>query len=233
MKTLLNFVNEVLKKGKVINGDSGVLTTLTDSARQLYIDNAVQAINEAMDELYALSGCQKPNVMGTDTITLVTSTRAYTLNSSLTRLHFPLIDTTNGNYIYEYEGGYQDLFEDQPIPADYTSLPNYGVIRPSDGKLYIDTSPASTYNGRVYTYNYEKDISISSASDTVPFSDVVFRAMVPAVTEIWKRNQNKEFDGGMINVSLSRAANYLNQVPPRDTWMPMSDEYNTTDPLNG
>lgn len=232
MKTCLDFVNEVLKKAKVINGDSGVLTTLTDSARQLYIDNAVQAINEGMDQLYNITGMQ-PNVMGTDTITLTTSTRTYSLNSALNKLHFPLIDTTNGNYIYEYEGGYQKLFESQPLPSSYTSLPQYAVIRPSDGLLYIDTSPDSTYNGRVYTYNYEKDISISAAADTVPFSDVVFRSMVPAVTEIWKRNQHREFDGGMINVSLSRAASYLMKKSSSDTWNPRHPEYLDTDPLNG
>ena len=232
-KTLLNGVNEVLKKAKVINGDSGVLTTLTDGARQLYIDNAVQAWNELMDELYSLTGVPKPQVMDTATITLVTATRAYALDSTLTRLHFPLIDTTNGNYIYKYEGGYQALFASQPLPSSYTSLPQYGAIRPSDGYLYLDTQPASTYNGRVYTYNFDKDISVSLAADTFPFTDVVFRSMVPAVTEVWKRNQHREFDGQMVNISLSRAARYLNESPPGDSWMPPAPIYNDTDPLNG
>ena len=231
-KTLLNGVNEVLKKVKIIDGDSGVLTTLTDTARQLAIDNAVQAWNEAMDELYVLDNKLKPNVMTQSSIVLVTSTRAYSLASDLTRLHWPLLDTTNGNYIEEFEGGYEALWASQPIPSDYTSLPSCAAIRPSDGYLYIDTSPSSDYNGRTYYYNYEKDVSITAAASTFPFTDVVFRAMVPAVSEIWKRNQHREFDGNMVTLSLSRAARYLRTVPESDSWMPGSDIVNTTDPLN-
>ena len=231
--TLLDGTNEVLKKVKMIQGDSGVLTTLTDSARQLSIDSAVQAWNEAIDALYELTTDSKPNIMSSATITLVTSQRAYSLASDLTRLHWPLLDSTNGYYIYEYEGGYLDLIEDQPIPADYTSLPQYAVIRPSDGKLYIDTSPSSDYNGLVYSYNYDKDASLSLAADTMPFNDTVFRSMVPVVAELWNRNQNRRFDVGIYQSSLARAASYLNQTPFRSSWLSRSEPENNTDPLNG
>lgn len=233
-KTLLNGVNEVLKKVKMIQGDSGTLTTLTDAARQVYIDNAVQAWNEVLDELYALTNNTKPNALTTGTITLVTSQRAYSLDSALNRLFFPLLDSTNGQYIYEYPGGYLELIEDQAIPSNYTSLPQYAAIRPTDGYLYLDTSPDSTYNGRVYTYQYDKELVLSSASDTFPFKDVVFRAMVPAVAEMWNYFQkNGEMDTGIYNYSLARAASYLNQKVNSDSWMPPRRYTNDTDPLNG
>jgi hypothetical protein len=38
----LNAVNEVLKKKGIIAGDSALLTSLTDSARQVSIDLAIQ-----------------------------------------------------------------------------------------------------------------------------------------------------------------------------------------------
>ena len=41
-KTLLNGVNDLLKRVKVIAGDTGTLSTLTDSAKQAYIDTAIQ-----------------------------------------------------------------------------------------------------------------------------------------------------------------------------------------------
>ena len=69
-KTLLNAVNEILKRVGVISGDSGALTTLTDSARQKPIDVAIQVINEAMDELYSMPGISAPQGQGESTITL-------------------------------------------------------------------------------------------------------------------------------------------------------------------
>lgn len=232
MTTLLTGINEVLKKVKIIQGDSGVLTTLTDSARQLYIDNAIQAWNELIDELYALTGDPKPNVLSSGTITLVTGTRAYSLSSTLNRLHWPLLDQTNGNYILEYPGGYLGIINGQSIPSNYISLPQYAAIRPSDGYLYIDTSPSSDYNGRVYTYQYDKELLMDSAADTFPFKDVVFRAMVPAVAELWKRSQSREFDAKLFSASLARAATYLNQASQSDSWMPGGSSYNETDPLS-
>lgn len=49
-KTLLNGVNEVFKRIKLIQGDAAALTSLTDSARQHSIDLAIQIWNEVVDE---------------------------------------------------------------------------------------------------------------------------------------------------------------------------------------
>ncbi len=51
-KTLLNSVNEVGKRAGWIAGDAGLLTSLTDSGRQSFIDQAIQVINEGIAELY-------------------------------------------------------------------------------------------------------------------------------------------------------------------------------------
>ena len=50
-KTLLDGVNEVLKRVSLIQGDNAILTDLTDSSRQVYIDVAVQVWNESVDEI--------------------------------------------------------------------------------------------------------------------------------------------------------------------------------------
>ena len=50
--TLLDAVNLSLKRVRVIQGDAGVLTTLTDSARQADIDIMIQAWNEIISDLY-------------------------------------------------------------------------------------------------------------------------------------------------------------------------------------
>lgn len=218
-KTLLNSVNEIFRRVSLVAGDSGLLTSLTDSARQVDVDVAVQAVNEGMDELYSTVGRAMPNQQASSTITLATNTRNYSLASDLIRLHWPLIDRTHNQYVYEYGPGYDGLLLLDPEQDD-TGQPFWGVIRPTDGNLFLDRAPTSTYNGNVYTYQYDKDLVMSLATDTVPFDNAVFRAMVPAWVQIWKRERRNEFDDVLFKASIGRAARLLPQVGPRSSWSP-------------
>lgn len=218
-KTLLNCTNEILKRVGLIAGDSGVLTSLTDSARQVAIDVAVQVVNEGIDELYAASNVSKPNGQGESTVTLVTSTRAYTLATDLLRLRWPMVDKTNTQFLHQYPGSYNQMLQADPEQDD-TGLPVYAAIRPTDGKLHLDRTPTSVENGRVYTYQYDKDLVLSAAADTVPFKDVVFRAMVPVWVQMWKRERRNEFDGDLFRMDMGRAATLMTQVQPRDSYSP-------------
>ena len=218
-KTLLNSVNEIFRRVSLVAGDSGLLTSLTDSARQVDVDVAVQAVNEGIDELYSTVGRAMPNQQSSSTITLATNTRNYSLASDLVRLHFPLIDRTHNQYIYEYEPGYDALLLLDPEQDD-TGQPFYAVIRPTDGSLFLDRAPTSTYNGYVYTYQYDKDWVLSVSTDTVPFDHAVFRAMVPAWVLIWKRERRNEFDDVLFKASIGRAARLLPEKAPRANWNP-------------
>lgn len=218
-KTLLNAVNEIFKRVSLIAGDSSALTSLTDSARQVDVDVAVQSVNEAIDELYSSSATRRPNQGASSTITLVTSTQAYALASDCVRLHFPLVDSTNSQAIYEYKAGYDALWYLNQISAQ-TGTPLYGAIRPSDGYIYLDRAPTSTDNGKVYNYNYDKDLVLSLAADTVPFNDEIFRAMVPAWVQVWKRERRNEFDVELFKSSIGRAARLLPKIPQRTSWSP-------------
>ena len=231
-KTLLNGCNEVLKRASLIQGDSGVLTTLTDSGRQIFIDTAVQVWNEAIEDLYETVGQTKPNALAEDTITLTTGTRNYTLASDLNELYYPFIDETNGNFIVKYPGGYLEMVSNQLVPANYTGQPLQGCIRPTDGAFYVDLAPTSSENGRVYKYRYLSDFSVAAAADTFPFKDVVFRALVPAVTELFNRARKNSFDGGIYKKGIGTAARYLNQVSARESWTPTRYVNNETSPFN-
>ena len=219
-KTLLNGINAVLQRAQIL--DSGAaLASLSDDARQVDIDIIIQAWNEAMEELFSIPGTPKPNIMGNSSITLVTSTRAYALASDLVRIVFPLRDTTNGRHIHEYPGGYTELVRQQLFPANWTGVPEFGAIRPSDGYIYLDRIPTANENGDVFTYDYEKDASLSSASDTFPFSDAVFRALMPAAYQIYIRETEQKFDDGMFAMTVGRASRLLIQTEPRDSWLPI------------
>ena len=85
------------------------------------------------------------------------------------------------------------MIVDDPEQDD-TGIPHRGAINPVDGTLFLDTAPTAEDAGNVYTYQYKKDLSLEDATDTVPFEDNVFRAMVPAWVQLWKRDRRKEFD---------------------------------------
>lgn len=229
MTTLLTGVNDVLTRAKLIQGDSGTLTTLTDSPRQVWINQIIQIWNEVMEELYSTAEITMPKETAEATITLVTNTRAYAL-ATYNTLYWPFRDTTNGEYIYEYPGDYLDLVNSQPIPADYTGLPRYGVIRTTDGYLYLDYIPTSNENGLVYTYDYDKDISMSAAADTFPFRDEVYRALVPVVAGLL-RVENRSESMPAFHENMGRAARLLSDVTPR-THYGRSRPYGGTGPGN-
>lgn len=218
-KTLLNAVNEILKRVNVIAGDAAALTDLTDSARQHPIDIAIQIVNEGIDELYSYTKEGLPQQQAESTITLATNIREYSLASDLIRLHFPLIDRTHGQYITQFSGGYDDMLE-WDLRQDQTGQPMYACISPINGKLRVELSPSSSVNGYIYTYEYEKDLVLSLATDTVPFSNVVFRSMVPVWVQLYKREMEGEFDDPLYKAGIGRASRYLSELEPRPSYSP-------------
>lgn len=218
-KTLLNGVNEILKRVSVIGGDAGALTSLTDAARQPAVDIAVQVINEGIDGLYSQSNIPLSTEQKEGTITLVAGTRAYSLASDLVQLRWPFIDKTNSQKLEEYPGGYNAILQ-ADMEQDDTGLPQYGAIRPTDGKLHLDRAPTSAEAGRIYTYQYDRDTVLSAAADAMPFSDAVFRAMVPCWVQLWKRERQNEFDGDLFNAMLGQAASLMTQKQMRSSYCP-------------
>ena len=230
-KTLLNGINELFKRVNVIAGDAAALTTLTDSARQHPIDVSIQIINEGIDELYSYTQLGLPQQQAESTITLVTSTREYSLATDLIRLHFPIIDRTNAQYISEFPGGYDKMLE-WDIYQNLTGLPMFACISPINGKLRVEQAPDSTSNGRVYTYEYEKNLALSLATDTVPFNDAVFRSMVPAWVQLYKREMSGEFDQPLYAMAMGRASRYLSELELRPSYSSRPQRDTSLDPYS-
>lgn len=218
-KTLLNCVNEVLKRTSIIAGDAGLLTTLTDSARQVPIDQTIQVINEGIDELYSVSEVSLPNGQAESAIVLTTGDRSYALAAGVVQLRWPMIDKTNNQTLVEYPGGYNAMLLADTAQDD-TGLPHYAAISPVTGSIFLDRAPTSNENGRIYTYQYDKDTELDSAADTVPFSNAVFRAMVPVWVQLLKREMRGEFDQALYSVNLGRASRLLTQKQMRSSYSP-------------
>jgi hypothetical protein len=229
----LDGVNEVLRRVGVIQGDAGELSSLTNSPRQKYIDTAVQLWNEVVEQLYLSTDTPLPKEQAEGTITLVASDREYALADGLVQLHWPLLDETNGQYITPYPGGFMQMKIDQPYPDNETGLPMFGAINPQNGELHLDKLPTSAEAGRVYTYWYDKDISLSDAADEFPFTNTVFRALVPAVAELWKKEHQNKFNEKYFNSQMGAAARALTMVKQRTSWNPRTvPAFNVTDPFN-
>lgn len=215
-KTLLDGVNEVLKKVGVIVTD---LTGLTQTARQRDINLAVQSWNEVQDDLYTTTDEPFTDEQAEGTITLTTGTRTYSLAADLLQLRWPLIDKTNAQVIVRHPGGYNAILEGD-LEQDDTGLAISAAIRPTDGMLYLERIPTAADNGNVYTYQYDKDLGISTAAAEVPFNDAAFRAVVVAVAQVWKRERNNVFDGAAYTKAMGRASRLITQSHASDTWSP-------------
>lgn len=218
-KTLLDCVNEIFKRVGLIHGDSAALVTLTSTARQRSIDVSKQIVNEGIDELYSVSATPMPKEQAEGTVTLATGDRGYALASDLVQIRFPFIDKTNNQYLTEFPGGYNAILLLDPEQDD-TGLPHFAAINPVNGELYLDRAPTALENGRVYTYQYDKELELTTADDTVPFGNSVFRAMVPAWVQLYRRDMENNFDSGLFKTSIGRAARLLSEEQPRETYSP-------------
>lgn len=146
-------------------------------------------------------------------------TRQYSLPSDLVQIVWPLHDEDNGQWISEYPGGYQALRTAQNYPDNYTGQPFRGAIHPEEGDLYLDRVPTSDIAGRVYQLQYTKDLTLSRATDVLPFNDTVYRAMVPVVTELYRYNQNNRINNGILSLNYGRAIRALKRTYDGDTYM--------------
>jgi len=218
-KQLLDAVNQILLRVNVNAGNASALTSLTDSSRQHNIDVSVQVINEGMDELYTACNKSLPNEQTEATITLATGLREYALAADLITLMWPFIDRTNAQYLYEFGEGYNRLLFLDPQQTS-VGLPIWGVISPINGKLRVDRACDAASNGRVYTYEYEKNLALVNATDPVPFTDATFRAMVPAWVQLYKREMRNEFDQALFAQSIGRASRLVTEQKARTDYDP-------------
>jgi len=215
---LLAGVNDVLKKVQIVS-TTNPLTSLTHSGKQVFIDNAISSWNEAIDQAYSKSKVLRPKQGGEDSITLVENQREYDLPCDMVQIRWPLHNVTKGIYIDKYPGEYEELRTLLVQPSNYTGQPQTGAISPIDGVLYIDMIPTSAEAGDVYEFFYWKDTGLSRKTDVFPFSDTVYRALVPVVSELWRYNQNQRMSGDIAKLNYGRAIRALKQEPEETAWI--------------
>jgi len=233
-KTLLDGVNEVLKRVGVIQGESQEFSSLVSTSRQQSIDVCVQVWNETIDN--AFSKTNQPLTRETEErdIVLANGVREYKLPSNLVTIRWPLLDSDNTQFITAYPGGYRQLRIDLSVQDNPTGIPMLGAINSSNNLLSLDRTPTSIEAGRTYKLFYDRDTEMVDAGDLFPFDDIVFRSLVPAVAHVWREAKQKPFDKGERDKALATAMRYLRQSEPSEKWTPTGSGgtgINRTDPL--
>lgn len=193
--TLLQAVNLNLKRAGLIAGATTVLTSLTDTARQRDIDTSIQIWNEAIRAIFSYRNF--PGETAQASVTLTDGGREYSLASDFEQFAGDsdadrvFTCASNRLKVWPYPGGYQQMFVDQPNPADFTGLPMLYAINTNNGTVRFDRTQTSSEAGLVYTYNYVKRSNVQSATDTFPFSDSVVDELVPVVAQLYSLDINK------------------------------------------
>jgi hypothetical protein len=167
----LNFlggVNRVLRANGIIRGDTDAVASFSDLQHGATLNLAVIAIQDELNELVSdqVLAYEHDN---TGSIVTIAGTRSYSLPSDFIRFFGDnaLLDTDSSNPIYEYPGGEAKLLQ---------VFPDYKTTQSTPQHWYFDLTTTKKIafwpvpSGAItYTFDYEQDVSVTSASDTLPF----------------------------------------------------------------
>ena len=172
MTTFVTAVNDVLVLDGIIAGDDDAITSFGSTQHVASIRFAKKAIQQ---ELAALVADEKiPYEQTTGVLTV--SSRLVTLDSDFIRFQDqrPFLyetdsgGTEKGNWIVEYPGGEEKLRRVDIRYRINQGKPFYWYWPGGTTKqLAFYNVPNATY---YYRYFYEKDVSVTDESDTVPFT---------------------------------------------------------------
>jgi hypothetical protein len=164
---LITAIGRVMENNGIIRGDTDLPTTLTDLQHGATIRIARNAIQDELNELVADALIPYEHT-GTGSISTVAGTRSYALDATFVRFfgEASLAYDTN-NRLYEYPGGEAALQQAFPNYKTQESEPMYWYFDLTTSKK-IAFWPVPNA-AKTYTYDFEKDVSVTAASDTLPF----------------------------------------------------------------
>lgn len=226
MATFLDGVNRLLRIATIIRGDDDAITTFSDTQHSADIQLAQIAIQSEITEV--VSDQLLPYEKTSGTITLTTSTRTYALASDFIRFYgaYPsFYDSTDKRRIYAYKGG-DDRLRD--IDYDYkttTGTPSYWYWENTTTKqVAFYNVPDSNYNNRSLTYDYEKSVMVSNATDTLPFhNNEEYYAFIDMAHRRFEFIRNKQPQGDLLRDATytnakARLANLLRPTNPKQSY---------------
>ena len=170
--TLIQAIARIMRTEGIIRGDTDAPTSLSDLQHGATINLAAIAVQDELSEI--ASDVMLPYEKDTTgSIVTVAGTRSYSLATNFARfVGRPMLYCSADNFeMFEFKGGEETL---------KLQVPNYRTAQSNPFAFYFEygtTKKISFYpvpqEAKTYAYDYEKDISVTAASDTLPFHNEI------------------------------------------------------------
>lgn len=218
--TFLGAVNRVLRASGILRGDDDTITTFSDTQHNAALNLAIVAIQSELGEL--VSDRVIPYERASGTLNIVSGTRAYALESDFVRMYGDnpfFYDATNNTQIFEWPGGFDNLRHAILTYATDPGYPNWWYEEEATTKRVAFFQVPN--ENLTLAYDYEKDVSVSVAADTMPFhSDTEANAFVDMVVPHFKLLLTRQSTGGLREDQgyLLAKARLANLMKPRNPY---------------
>jgi hypothetical protein len=215
-------VNRLLRIEHILSGQDDDITSFSDTQHAADISLAQIAIQDEITEL--ISERLIPYEHTTSTISLVTSTRSYALQTNFTRFFGvpSFYDSVSNIRIYEFNGGEEALMNYDLNYKTNLGAPMYWYWDNTTTKnVAFYNVPDSTWNARSLAYDYEMSVMVANSTDTIPFHNneeaysFIFCAARRFSFMRSKKNANNLMtDGGYLNAKSRLYAMIRPTNPP-------------------
>ena len=166
--TFLQAVNRVLRSAAILRGDDDEVSTFSDVQHNAALNLAIVAIQSELADLMADRMISYEKTSGS--IVTVNGTRTYAVAADFVRFYGQrpfLYNATDNLAMYEYNGGVDSLRHDILDYQTQAGDPYYWYWEDTTTKK-IGLFPVPN-SAETWTYDYEKDVSVTASSDTLPF----------------------------------------------------------------
>jgi len=188
--TFLEAVNRMLRLSTLMQWDDDDITSFSSTQHAANISLCRQAVQHVLNDLVADEFFWDEDATGN--ITTVASTRTYSLSSDFVHLQdekpwfFRLTGAAgtdaNGQFLYQYPDGENQLMKDVPAYTSDTGEPQWFYFT-DDQQIGMYPIPDSAV---VYRYHYEKNVMVDNENDSLPFdSDQKGYAFVDMATRVF------------------------------------------------
>lgn len=166
--TLLDAVNRLLRASGILRGDDDALSNFSSTQHNAAMNIAIVALQSELSDL--LADRLIPYEKTSSSIATVSGTRVYSLAADFVRFfgQMPFLYNAADNVqIFEYRGGVDALRHAVLDYATQSGSPYYWYYEDTTTKqIGLFPVPDSV---ETLTYDYERDLSMSAATDTLPF----------------------------------------------------------------
>ena len=221
--TFLGAVNRVLRSAGILRGDDDEVTTFSDVQHNATLNLAIVAIQSELADLVSdrLISYEKTS----SSIATVNGTRVYAVAADFVRFYGQnpfLYNATDNVAMYEYPGGVDTLRHQILDYQTQAGGPYYWYWEDTTSKK-VGLFPVPT-SAETWAYDYEKDVSVTASSDTLPFhNEMEAQALCDMATPHFKLLLTRQDTGALAQnasymMAKSRLSGLLRSTDPSNRY---------------